>query len=59
MHANATNAISLKKILDDYCSALGQLVSEAKSSIYFSPNTKVDEGGSVSDSKYNDAVLVG
>ena len=43
MHGNATNAISLKKILDDYCSASGQRVSEAKSSIYFSPNTKVDD----------------
>ena len=43
MQADAANANALKKILDDYCAASGQLISEAKSSIYFSPNTKVED----------------
>lgn len=43
MRADAMNAITLKRILDDYCDASGQMVSAAKSSIYFSPNTSVDD----------------
>ena len=43
MRADATNAITLKRILDDYCDASGQMISSAKSSIYFSPNTSVDD----------------
>lgn len=43
MQANDGNANSLKRILDDYCAASGQMVSAAKSSIYFSPNTDVDD----------------
>lgn len=42
MRADATNTNTLRGILNDYCSASGQLVSEAKCSIYFSPNTSVD-----------------
>ena len=32
----------MKRILEQYCDASGQLVSEAKSCIFFSPNTSVD-----------------
>jgi hypothetical protein len=42
MRADIDNATKLKQILDDYCSASGQLVSTAKSSIFFSPCTTVD-----------------
>ena len=41
MRADAANASSLRRALDDYCMASGQLVSEAKSSIFFSPCTEV------------------
>jgi hypothetical protein len=33
------NATSLQRVLDTYCANSGQMVSLAKSSIYFSPNT--------------------
>jgi hypothetical protein len=39
MKANMNNATSLQWVLDTYCANSGQLVSLAKSSIYFSPNT--------------------
>ena len=42
MRADGSNATSLRGALDDYCAASGQLVSEAKSSIFFSPCTSVD-----------------
>ena len=42
MRADAQNASSLRRALDDYCAASGQLVSEAKSSIFFSPTTDVN-----------------
>ena len=38
MKANLTNATSLRQVLDQYCASSGQLVSEAKCSIFFSPN---------------------
>ena len=41
MKANAQNANTLKRVLDMYCRSSGQLVSMAKSSIFFSPNTRV------------------
>jgi hypothetical protein len=41
MKADMTNATSLQQVLDTYCANSGQLVSLAKSSIYFSPNTNV------------------
>jgi hypothetical protein len=41
MKANMTNATSLQQVLDTYCANSGQLVSVAKSSIFFSPNTNV------------------
>jgi hypothetical protein len=42
MRVDPTNASSLRWALDDYCAASGQLVSEAKSSIFFIPCTDVD-----------------
>nr|XP_051221482.1 uncharacterized protein LOC127339703 [Lolium perenne] len=41
MKADTDNATSLQQVLDTYCANSGQLVSLAKSSIYFSPNTNV------------------
>jgi hypothetical protein len=41
MKADMTNATSLQQVLDTYCANSGQMVSLAKSSIYFSPNTNV------------------
>ena len=38
MKANIVNATSLRQVLDQYCANSGQLVSERKCSIYFSPN---------------------
>ena len=43
MSADGTNADCLRNILDAYCESSGQLVSDAKSSIYFSPNLAVEE----------------
>jgi hypothetical protein len=39
MKADMNNATSLQQVLDTYCANSGQLVSLAKSSIFFSPNT--------------------
>jgi hypothetical protein len=39
MKADMNNATSLQRVLDTYCANSGQLVSLAKSSIFFSPNT--------------------
>jgi hypothetical protein len=41
MKANVVNATSLTQVLDQYCANSGQLVSEGKCSIYFSPNVDV------------------
>jgi hypothetical protein len=38
MKANLTNATSLRQVLDQYCASLGQIVSQAKCSVFFSPN---------------------
>jgi hypothetical protein len=54
MRADASKADSLKRALDDYCAASGQLVSEAKLSIYFSPCTDVDTKVEVYCFEYND-----
>lgn len=43
MRATTTNAEALRAILDSYCAASGQMVSVEKSSIFFSPNTKVED----------------
>ena len=42
MKASIHNAEALKTILDLYCKASRQLISVDKSSIFFSPNTKVE-----------------
>ena len=42
MKADMNNATSLKQVLDQYCASSGQLVSEAKCNIYFSPNVSVE-----------------
>jgi hypothetical protein len=41
MKADMTNETSLQQVLDSYCANSGQLVSVAKSSVFFSPNTHV------------------
>jgi hypothetical protein len=41
MKADTNNATSLQQVLDTYCANSGQMVSLAKSSIFFSPNTNV------------------
>jgi hypothetical protein len=42
LKADMNNAILLQQVLDMYSANLGQLVSVAKSSIFFSPNTHVE-----------------
>jgi hypothetical protein len=42
LKADRNNAISLQQVLESYFANSEQLVSVAKSSIYFSPNTNVD-----------------
>lgn len=39
MQANSQNALVLQQVLNEYCAASGQAISQAKSSIFFSPNT--------------------
>ena len=43
MHADKRNADNLKSILDRYCINSGQMVSDAKSSVFFSENTPVSD----------------
>lgn len=47
MRATNQNANTLKRILDMYCVSSGQRVSTPKSSIFFSPNTRVNDRESV------------
>jgi hypothetical protein len=42
LKADMNNNILLQQVLDMYSANLGQLVSVAKSSIFFSPNTHVE-----------------
>ena len=42
MKADMINATSLRSVLDAYCANSGQLISEAKCSIFFSPNVDVE-----------------
>jgi hypothetical protein len=42
MQADNDNATKLKEILDTYCQNSGQKISEGKSSIFFSGNTRVE-----------------
>ena len=41
MKAYTLNAASLQHVLKTYCQSSGQMVSFAKSSVFFSPNTSV------------------
>jgi hypothetical protein len=41
MKANLSNATSLNQVLEQYCACSGQMVSEAKCSIFFCPNVDV------------------
>ena len=43
MRATVQNATTLKSVLDIYCQSSGQRVSTPKSSVFFSPNTRVSE----------------
>jgi hypothetical protein len=43
MNADTKNALELKEILDRYYANSGQKLSESKTSIFFSPNTVVEE----------------
>ena len=43
MRATVQNATTLKRVLDTYCQSSGQRVSTPKSSVFFSPNTRVNE----------------
>jgi hypothetical protein len=47
MNADRKNGLKLKDILDRYCANSGQKLSESKSSIFFSPNTVVEERAEV------------
>ena len=47
MKGNLVNATSVKQVLDHYCANFGQLVSDAKCSIYFSPNVNVQLKGDI------------
>lgn len=43
MHADKKYVENLKRLLDKYCASSGQLVSDAKSSIFFSENTSATD----------------
>ena len=43
IHADKRNVDNLKHLLDNYCVSPGQMVSDAKSSIFFSENTSVSD----------------
>jgi hypothetical protein len=47
MNVDTKNALKLKEILDRYCTNSGQKLFERKSSIFFSPNTVVEERAKV------------
>jgi hypothetical protein len=41
--ANKVNTTTLRQVLNQYCANLGQIVSQAKCSIYFSPNVDTQD----------------
>jgi hypothetical protein len=54
MKADMINANSLRHVLDQYCASSGQMVSQAKCSIFFSPNVDPDTGWCVHRTQYYD-----
>jgi hypothetical protein len=58
MKAETNNATSLQRVLDTYCANSGQLVSLAKSSIFFSPNTNVLLRAEVCEALHIDTVAL-
>jgi hypothetical protein len=54
MGANMTNATSLQRVLDTYRANSGQMVSLAKSSIFFSPNTNALTRAEICDTLHID-----
>ena len=43
------NCLAIRDVLDDFCSISGQIVNEAKSRVYFSPNVDRDTRESLCD----------
>ena len=41
--ANTENCMAIKEVLDKFCSDSGQIISDAKSRVFFSPNVGLDE----------------
>ena len=41
--ANTENCLAIKEVLDKFCTDSGQIISDAKSRIFFSPNVGQDE----------------
>ena len=47
--ANPENCVAIREVLDDFCSQLGQTISEAKSRVFFSPNLEKDQKDALCD----------
>ena len=47
--ANGVNSAAIRDVLDTFCSISGQMVSEAKSRVFFSPNVDRDTRESLCD----------
>ena len=47
--ATPENCSTIKGVLQEFCSKSGQVVSEAKSRIYFSPNVDIDQRDALVD----------
>lgn len=47
--ADHMNCITIREVLDDFCSKTGQTISVAKSRVYFSPNVDRDRRESFCD----------
>ena len=47
--ADVDNCVAIREVLDNFCNISGQIVSEAKSRVYFSPNVDQDNREAFSD----------
>ena len=47
--ANMENCLVIKEVLDEFCSQSGQIISEAKSRVFFSPNVDQSDREALSD----------